>query len=236
MSQGTVGVAPATATFTLADGTTLALADWRDDKYYASGQLSNAQNQQLLIFIAGRSQPIPGGTRGQSRVDTNLKRGGESGLQKDFEMLVYGWGFKFVRAMRPVTGQTQPVLPDGNGALSDPLTLRTMFDLDRVIYNRYLYNNKEYTSGVPQDYPQGHGFNVFSTNTGFEIAQNGGASPRDRLALVIPVHEREQLDFAWELNPEAALIIAQAASDEGAPLGFVDVKIAKYGLIKVTVT
>ena len=233
--SGTVGVAPSTATFTLADGQTMALADWRDDKYYASAELQNGDTQQIEVFIAGRSQTIPGGNRQQTRVDTNLRRGGESGLPKDFEMLVYGWGVKFVRAMRPATGETQPRLADTGGALSDPLNLRTMFNIDRVLYHEYFYNGKSYTQGVAQDYPQGHGYHVFSTNTGFELAQNGVPSPRDRQALVIPVYERENLDFRWVMQPEAALAIAQAASDEAAVLNFVDLKVYKVGLIKVTV-
>lgn len=233
---GTVGVAPSTATFTLADGQTLALADWRDDKFYSTGELANGDTQQIELFTAGRSMPIPGGTRNQTRVDTNLKRGGESGLPKDFEMLVYGWGVKFVRAMRGLTATPLVgVLPDGGGALSDPLNLRTMFNLDRTIFHEYFYNGKSYTQGVAQDYPTGHGYHVFSTNTGFELAQNGVPSPRDRQALVIPVYMRENLDFRWVLSPEAAMAIAQPASDEGVVLNLVDLKVYQYGLQKVTV-
>jgi hypothetical protein len=233
--RGTVGVAPGTTTLTLPDGTAVALADWIDDKLYGTVQFANGQATPIEAFSAGRSQAIPGGTRVQTRVDTNIPRNGDSGLPKDWEMLVYGWGLKMTRVCRPQTGQAQPVLGDGTGALSDPPRLATLFGVDRVVFMSYEYNAKIYTSGVMQDYPQGHGYSVFSTNTSFELAQNGIPSPRDRLALVLPVHERENLGFKMIFQPEAALIIAQPASDGGANLTFADIKTYKYGLIKRTV-
>ncbi len=233
--MGFVGVAPGTTTLTLPDGSTIALADWIDDKLYGSVQVENGDTQQVEAFSNGRSQPIPGGTRAQTRVDTNVPRNGDNGLPKDWEMLVYGWGIKFSRVMRPPTGATEPILADTGGALSDPPILRTVFDIDRVVFFAYEYNAKLYTTGVIQDYPTGHGFSVFSTNPAFELANNGIPSPRDRVALVLPVHERENLGYKGVFQPEAALIIAQAASDGGAVLNFADIKVYKYGLIKRTV-
>jgi hypothetical protein len=233
--RGTVGVAPGTTTLTLPDGTAVALADWIDDKLYGTVQLTNGQSTPVEAFSAGRSQAIPGGTRVQTRVDTNIPRNGDSGLPKDWEMLVYGWGMKMTRVCRPQTGQTQPVLGDGGGALSDPPRLATLFNVDRVTYLSYEYNAKVYTNGVMQDYPQGHGYNVFSTNTSFELAQNGVPSPRDRVALVLPVHQRENLGYKMIFQPEAALVINQPASDGGDNLTFADIKVYLYGLIKRTV-
>jgi hypothetical protein len=233
--RGTVGVAPGTTTLTLPDGTAVALADWIDDKLYGTVQLTNGQSTPVEAFSAGRSQAIPGGTRVQTRVDTNIPRNGDSGLPKDWEMLVYGWGMKVTRVCRPQTGQTQPVLGDGGGALSDPPRLATLFNVDRVTYLSYEYNAKVYTNGVMQDYPQGHGYNVFSTNTSFELAQNGVPSPRDRVALVLPVHQRENLGYKMIFQPEAALVINQPASDGGDNLTFADIKVYLYGLIKRTV-
>jgi hypothetical protein len=217
---------------TLPYGSTIALADWIDDKFYGSVQFANGQVTPVEAFTATRSQPIPGGTRAMTRVDTNIPRNGDSGLPKDWEFLVYGWGIKMVRMMRPPTGAAQPVLGDGGGALSDPPFLRSLFQLDRVTYFQYEYNNKVWTSGVIQDYPQGHGFSVFSTQTAFEFAQNGVPSPRDRVALVLPVHERENLGYKAAFQPEAAIVLTQAASDGGSALQFCDVKVYKYGLIK----
>ncbi len=233
--MGYVGVAPGTTTITLEDGTTIALSDWIDDKLYGTVQLNNTQNNQVIVFSNGRSQPIPGGTRIQTRVDTNVPRNGESGLPKDWEVLVYGWGFKFVRAMRPQTNQPQPVLADGTGALSDPVNQRTFFDIDRVLFFEYRYNDKQYSQGVIQDYPQGGGMNLVTTNAAREQTNNGIPSPRDRVALVLPVHERENLSYQGVLQPEAALPIVQPASDGGADLTFLDVKLYKWGLIKRTV-
>ena len=154
--MGFVGVAPGTTTLTLPDGTSIALADWVDDKFFGTVQLNNNQTNQVIAFSNARSQPIPGGTRIQTRVDTNIPRSGESGLPKDFEQLVYGWGLKFVRATRPNQGQPQPALD----SFSDPIRQRTFFNLDRVIAFEYKYNDKSYTTGVIQDYPQGGGLNL----------------------------------------------------------------------------
>lgn len=233
--MGFVGVAPGTTTLSLPDGSTIALADWIDDKLYGSIQFNNGQQAPLEAFSNGRSQPIPGGQRVQTRVDTNIPRNGDSGLPKDWEMLVYGWGIKYSRVERAPAGATQPVLADGSGALSNPIILTTMFNIDRVVFFQYEYNGKQYSQGVPQDYPQGHGFNVFSTNTAFELAQNGVPSPRDRVALVLPVHERENLGYKGVFQPEAQPVISQAASDGGTALTFCDIKLYKYGLIKRTV-
>jgi hypothetical protein len=232
--MGAVGVAPSTTTLTLPDGSTIALADWIDDKFYGSVQFTNAQVTPVEAFTATRSQPIPGGTRSMTRVDTNIPRNGDSGLPKDWEMLVYGWGIKMVRMERPPTGATQPVLGDNpaTGALSNVPFLNSLFQLDRVTFFSYEYNNKIWTSGVMQDYPQGHGYTAFSTQTSFEFAQNGVPSPRDRVALVLPVHERENLGYKASFQPEAAIILTQAASDGGSALTFADVKVYKYGLIK----
>jgi hypothetical protein len=257
---GAVGVAPSTTTLTLPDGSTIALADWIDDKLFGSCQFVNGQTSPLEVYSSGRSQPIPGGQRVQTRVDTNIPRNGDSGLPKDWEMLVYGWGIKVSRVMRgpqsnPVAvanpNDKSPTLKDdfdtntngtipppasmAPGAWSDPPNLRTLFGLDRVVAFQYEYNAKFYSQGVIQDYPQGHGYSVFSTNTAFEVANNGIPSPRDRVALVLPVHERENLGYKGVFQPEAPVYIIQAASDGKNALNYADVKLYKYGLIKRTV-
>lgn len=232
MSMGTVGVAPGTTTFTLQDGTVIALADWIDDRYFGVVQLSNGQATPVEAFSAGRSQQIPGGTRSMTNVDTNIPRAGSNGLPQAYEMLIFSIGLKMVRACRPQTGQSQPVIADGSGALSDPLILNTMFQIDRVLYSEFKYREKTYAEGVFQDFPQGHGFNVFSTNSAFELAQNGIPSPRDKNAMVLPIRLQENLAFKMVFSPAAALAIAQPASDGGTNLSFVDLKTYLYGLIK----
>jgi hypothetical protein len=237
MANGTVGVAPGTTTITLPNGQTVAISDWIDDKLYSTVQIVNGQTSPVEAFTAGRSQPIPGGTRASTRVDTNVPRNGDSGLPQSWEMYVYGIGVQMVRAMRPPTGQTSPTLADGAGALSDPPTLRTLFNFDRVTYLEFTYNGKVYTYGVTQDYPQGHGYWVFSTNSAFELAQNGVPSPRDRNAMVLPIDLRENLGFKMSFQPEAPIVINQPASDGliASPLTFADVKVYLYGLLKRSV-
>ncbi len=232
---GSVGVAPGTTTLRLPDGTAIQLSDWIDDKLYATVQLTNGQSTPVEAFSSGRSQAIPGGTRTTTRVDTNVPRAGDGGLPKDWEMLIYGIGVKMVRVERAPTGQTQPVLSDGSGALSNPPTLQTLFNFDRVSFLAFEYNSKIYTAGVAQDYPQGHGYNVFSTNPSFELAQLGVPSPRDRNALVLPIHMRENLGYKMIFQPEATIVVSQLASDGSTNLTFADVKTYLYGLIKRTV-
>lgn len=229
---GTVGVAPGTYTFTLATGQTLAIEDWIDDKLYSTVQLSNGQNSQVEAFTLGRGQAISGGSRPTTRVDTNVPRAGDSGLPLAWEMFIYGLGLKATRICRAQTGQSQPVLADGSGALSDPAQLVTLFNVDRMMFVTFFYNTRNYTEGVMQDYPQGHGFSVFSTNPAFEIAQNGIPSPRDRNALVLPIWLRENIIYKVILSPEGPLVINQLASDGSTNLTFMDLKVYAYGLIK----
>lgn len=229
---GTVGVAPGTTTITLPNGQTVSIEDWIDDKLYSTVQFQNGQTSPVEAFVSGRSQPIPGGTRAATRVDTNVPRSGDTGLPMSWEMYVYGIGVMLTRVMRPATGATQPVLADGSGALSNPPTLQTLFNIDRVTYLEFIYNDKKYTYGVIQDYPQGHGYSVFSTNSSFEIAQNGVTSPRDRNALVLPIWLRENLAYKLSFSPEAPLVINQTASDNSTALTFADCKSYLYGLIR----
>lgn len=236
MAGGTVGVAPGTTTITLENGQTIQISDWIDDKMYSTVQLNNGQNGPVEAFSAGRSQQIPGGTRTSTRVDTNIPRAGSAGLPKDWEMYVYSVGVEVVRACRGLTATpTTPQLADGGGALSDPPTLRTLFNIDRVTYLEYQYNGKTYSQGVMQNYPQGHGFSTFSTNAFFELAQNGVPSPRDRNALVLPVWMRENLGYTFAFQPEAPIVINQAASDGGTALQNADVKVELHGLIRRSV-
>lgn len=233
---GSVGVAPGTTTFTLPDGRTVAIEDWIDDKLYSTVQLSNGQTTPVEAFVGGRAGPIPGGTRTSTRVDSNSPRAGDTGLPMSWEMFVYGIGTMLTRAMRPPTGQSQPILPDTGGALSDPPLLRTLFNIDRITYMEFNFNDKVYTRGVMQDYPQGHGYSLFTTNANTEAAQNGVTSPRDRNALVLPIWLRENLAYRLSFQPEGALVIDQAASDGGANLQFADCKSYLYGLIRRNVS
>lgn len=238
MAGGTVGVAPGTTTITMDNGQTIQISDWIDDKLYSTVQFNNGQNGPVEAFSAGRSQQIPGGTRTSTRVDTNIPRSGSNGLPKDWEMYVYGVGCKLVRVMRPPTGTVNPTLadaPSSPGALSDPPMLVTLFNIDRVTYLEYNYNGKVYTSGTINDYPQGEGYSVFSTNSNFELAQNGVPSPRDRQALVLPVWMRENLGYTFAFQPEAPMVINQLASDAGANLTFADEKVSFWGLIRRSV-
>lgn len=234
-----VGVAPGTSTIQLPDGTAIALQDWIDDKHYGVGQFQNGSSSLVQIFAAGRSQQIPGGQSGRTlnKCDTNIPRSGENGLQKDWEGLWYGLSVSCERVSRPPTGQSQPIFPDADeggaaGALSDPPSLRTLWKLNRILAFDYQYNGKSYSQGLMQDYPTGNGLSLVATTSATELAQNGVPSPRDRVAMVLPVHERENLSYSLVVEPQCNIAISQPASDSGVTLTFADVKCRKMGLIK----
>lgn len=229
---GTVGVAPGSYTFTLPTGQTITIEDWIDDKLYSTVQLVNGQTSAVEAFTSGRGQAIAGGSRIQTDVDTNLPRAGDNGLPLAWEAFIYSVCIEFVRACRPQTGQTQPVLADGSGALSDPPTLRTLFNVNRVTFCYWFYNTRPYSYGVPLDYAAGVGFSLFTTNATTELANNGMPSPRDRQSMVLPIWLRENIGFRFPFEPKAPLVIAQNASDGGAVLNFLDTKVRGYGLIK----
>jgi hypothetical protein len=185
----------------------------------------------LQAFVQGRSQPIVGGVRNMTLVDTNLESTGGQGHQKAHEFMVYSLALEYVRATRAAAGANNPAL----ATYSDPLTFRTFFELSRRIFLRYMYNSKKYSEGLVVDYPQGHGANVFSTNANLEAVTNGRPSPRDAIAMVLPIHEQELLNYHMEVTPVIALAINQAAADAGVALTFVDLRVIKRGLIKRSV-
>lgn len=226
--MGKTGTATATTTITLPGGKAIAFADWIDNWHWTTVELQNGDNETLNAFVAGKSQPITGGTRGMTLVDTNIPGSGLTGLPKAWEFMIYGLFFEYVRVCRPTGQETNPRLT----SFSDPITLRTFFEVSRRIFTRYMYNDKMYSEGLISDYPAGHGVSVFSTNAAVEVANNGIPSPRDRVALVIPIEEEELIGYRSEITPVVALVIAQAASDGGTVLSFLDLRIGKNGLIK----
>lgn len=229
---GTVGVAPGSYTFTLPTGQTITIEDWIDDKLYSTVQLSNTQTSAVEAYTSGRGQPIAGGARIQTDVDTNTPRAGDNGLPLAWEAFIYSVCVEFVRVERPQTGQTQPVLADGTGALSNLPLLSTIFNVNRVTFAYWFYNTRAYSYGVLSDYPAGVGYTVFTTNATTELANNGVPSPRDRQSMVLPIWLRENIGFRFPLEPKAPLVINQLANDGGANLQFMDVKIRANGLIK----
>ena len=229
--MGKTGTAPGTTTLTLPGGRSIALSDWIDDRDWTTIELQNGDNDTLNAFVAGRSQPITGGTRNMTLVDTNIESTGLNGHPKAHEWMVYSLGVEYTRATRPDQGETSPRL----SSYSDPLTLRTFFELSRRIFCRYMYNQKKYSEGLVVDYPQGHGAQLFTTNPTTELVTNGVPSPRDGVAMVLPIHEEELLSYRMEITPVIAIAIAQAAADGGTALSYVDLRAIKRGLKKRSV-
>jgi hypothetical protein len=212
----------------LPTGETVAVGDWIDDKHWTTVELENGDNTTLEAFAAGRSTQITGGNRTMTLVDTNVPRSGTNGLPKSWRFMVYGWAMEVVRACRPDQGETSPRL----ASFSDPVDFRTLFELIRRTFTKYTYNDKMYTEGLIEDYPQGHGISLFTTQTTTELANNGIPSPRDRIALILPVDEREEIGYGFQISPVIPLAITQAASDDEGVLNFLDLRVIKNGLIR----
>lgn len=225
---GTTGTPPATTTMTLPNGRAIALADWIDDRHWGNAELENADTDEIDLFSNGRGAQIPGGTRQMTWWDTNLPAAGQNGLPKDWEFYVYSLGLEFARATRPTGNDSNPKLT----SYSDSISFRTAFELNRRLFCRYKYNGKMYSEGHFSDYPQGQGLSIFTTQPTTELVTNGVPSPRDGLAMVLPIWERSGLAYFWQLIPVIALAIAQPAADGSTALAFVDVRGIKRGLIK----
>lgn len=214
-------VAPGTATIKLADGSKVSLVDWIDDKFYGTIELEDGDTSSVEAFSNGRSQPIPGGSRNQTKIDTNIPKAGDAGLPRQWEMLVYGYGIEFVRTMSTAT----------LAAASNPVTYSLAFEVDRRCSFEFQYNGKAFSSGRLSDYPRGGGIlaQYFTTAnaTTFDAANNGAPSPRDKVALVLPVHMKEGLSYKGVYEPQTAL-------DIGTSL-FMDVRTIVFGLIKRSV-
>jgi hypothetical protein len=204
----------------------VALGDWIDDRNWTMVELQNGDTDTLDAFASGRSQQITGGTRPNSLWDTNVPGNGTSGLPVSWEALWYGFAFEPARCVRPAGNFS--TLAD----FSDPVRLNTFFELDRRVFCRYVYNNKMYSEGHIADYPAGNGPSVTTTNPATEWVNNGIASPRDRLAMVLPVHETELLQYAFQITPVIALQIDQPASDGEGNETVLDLRVKKNGLIR----
>jgi hypothetical protein len=229
--SGFVGRPPGTTTLTLPDGSTVSLGDWIDDRHWATVELENADVTTLIAFSSGRSQQIVGGQRMNTLVDTNIPGSGINGLPPNWMFMVYSLGIEFTRAARVTAPSTVIQLAD----FSDPLRYATFFQINRRLFLEYQYNGKDYSQGMCVDYPQGHGPSVFTTQPATEVVNNGIPSPRDRQTTVIPIWERDGLGYGMVITPVIALVIAQPASDDGANLTHVDMRVIKQGLIQRTV-
>lgn len=234
---GQVGVPPGTTTVQMG-GQTFAFGNWADDKLYGSGEFHSGQTDEEQLLVGGRSEPIPGGTRKQNKFDTNVPKGGLNGLPQDWEVYAFVFALQITRVMRgPTANPDNAIFPDTGGAFSDPPRLRpAWFDIGRKMYVEFQYNETRWTQGDCLDYPQGKGYSVQSVGSNVEIAQNSRPTPRDRVALVLPVWMRSGLGYLATFAPQAALTIDQAASDNSSEhLDMVDIKFVIYGLLKKVV-
>ncbi len=226
--SGYVGTAPGTTTIQLPSGQVIQVTDWIDDKHYGSVEWENGDTAPLIVFSAGKSQAIVGGSRPMLRTDTNVPRNGDSGLPKDWEFLVYSIAIEYARATRTSGSNSNPLATDTSATVA----LTTAYAMNRRLFCEYKYNGKIYSEGLLSDFPAGAGLFWQGTQTARENAINGGYSPRDRVALILPLHERENLGYALQMTPEISLSIAQTDVDGGSNFTFVDLRVKKVGLIR----
>ena len=231
----------------------IVFGDWTHDKLYHTVEFTGGDTNALNAFVGSEGNPIPGGTRVLTLVDTNLIRGGDNGLQMGYEMLIYSIQIQVVREMATNVAGGAFALQDTNAVqLSrpphvggyDPAVVNggVVFDFLRKTYFRFSVNTKTQNEGPADEFPQGSGVHVFSTGTSVEVAGNGPPSPRDQSALVLPIWIRDNLSFRAQIAPQAPLGVAGVAGTvtgyadwsglQGTTaLGF-DVRVTLEGLLK----
>lgn len=221
---GFVGVPPGTTTIRLGDGRVVQLGDFIDDKLFGIAEFTTGDTDQQDVFVNGRGAQVPGGTRNATKLDNNLQRPGGVGLPNAWEMFVYAIGIEITRVIRTgtIAISTYSELPRQAVA----------FDFARKAYFEYQYNGKSYTEGVLTEYPQGVGLYWQGTGNDAEITSNGVPSPRDRVAMSIPLHEEQGLAFKAVFTPVTALTLSQTPRDSGTTLDSLDVKVRKFGIIR----
>lgn len=223
-------------------------ADWTHDQLYHTVQFQSDDTNEVQAFIGAVGSPIPNGQRVLTLVDTNIPRTGDSGLSEGWEALIYSIQVQPVREwIRNSANQAQTQLVDSANQVSRPVHVGggdpnllgggILFDFLRKTYVKFTVNGKVQSEGPAEKFPQGSGISAFSTETDFEVANNGVPSPRDGRALVLPIWLRANIAYVCKLSPQAAYAAAWDWSGLGGTdiCGF-DVRVDLVGLIKRPVT
>ena len=223
--------------------------DWTHGDLYHTVQQAQGNTNEIQAFIGAEGSPIPNGTRPLTKVDTNIPRSGDNGLSEGWEALIYSLQIQPIRewattnaniVLNDVAGQrSRPIHVGGN----DPNFLAggVLFDFLRKTYVRFTVNQKVQAEAPAEKFPQGSGISAFSTNTDFEVANNGQASPRDARIFVLPIWLRPNIAFVCKLAPQVALgdqIGATYVDWSGlvaTNMGF-DTRVTLVGLLKRPVT
>ena len=225
-------------------------ADWTHDRLYHTVEFQGTDSTEILAFIGGVGSPVPGGSRTLTEVDTNIPRSGDTGLQEGWEMLIYSIQISVVREMISTgtafalqdTVGTQESRPAHVGGYDPAVTSGgVLFDFLRKTFHRFSVNQKVQSEGPSEEYPQGSGIAVFTTNTSVEVANNGPPSPRDQSAFVLPIWLRPNIAYTSRLKPTAALATGGTFGVNGytdwsdlasAAISGFDVRVTLEGLLK----
>jgi hypothetical protein len=206
-------------------------ADWVHDRLFGTMELGNGDTVPLDAFASGPGQQIQGGGRGITHADSNLTRAGTNGLQSGYEAIIYS-----VQAEIKDVGYSA-----GVPALGDPrveASVAQLHDLYTKGFCSFQYNGKNCAEGRLPVFPQGHGMCVVSNVTGQEVALNGNPSPRDQVALVMPIWLKPNIGFSFFFEPVVALLINQTfvyngvTYTGGTAANYLDLQVTLEGLIK----
>ena len=207
--------------------------DWVHDRIFATCEFFNGDTTALPVFAGDPGGAIPGGARALTQADSNLQRNGLNGLPPGWEALIYS-----IQAEIKCVGDSAN---GTSGLLTDPRSFpaaQQTFNLFDLMFMQVRYNNKSVSEGRLHRYPAGGGINLVSVVTGQELATNGRMSPRDQMALVLPVWYKPGISFSVTVAPVAAITVNQpfANGQVAQTADYAEIQVTKEGLIRRPVT
>lgn len=223
-----------TATFMMPDGSVISFVDFIDDQFTGSLEIQNGDSTRIDALAVGSSDAIPGGTRAQSDVESNLPRSGSMGLNDPYEQFIYSICLDVIRMIRP-TATPAIVFTDTGTQLSEPALPASLWAINRYINWEFRYNDKPLRTGTLFDFPAGRGSWYGGTGNNISATANGPPDSKSRSALTLPIHMVKDVKFAMRANFAAALVLSQAASDASTALTYADLRVALVGPIRVPV-
>lgn len=173
-----------TASFRLADGTVLHIAEWLDTELRASFDLiPNGKLHAWEPFVSSRSMPLQESGGPATRADTNIPMAGDRGLPRDWEFMCYGW--------RATIGAPRAVLD------SDELA-----SWSSNVYTELHYNGKHYADTTLSDLRKALLIEAKADAEGYTKPEDMPGPFMQLGGLVLPIHFRMGLSYGVRVSAE----------------------------------